>query len=48
MLASRAWPLTGHGVTCNRVLPNGVPMSWHHERYPRTRADWLGLDLPFI
>src|SRR5215470_10599485 len=21
MLASRAWPLTGHGVTCNRVLP---------------------------
>ena len=23
-------------------------MSWRNERYPRTRADWLGLDLPVV
>ena len=23
-------------------------MTWYHERYPWTRADWLGLDLPVI
>jgi hypothetical protein len=42
VLAGPAWPLTGHGVACNRVLLLACPMNRHNWRYLRTRADRFG------